>query len=671
MKQASAAQARDTALDLEPLDDLLDGANVELAAAALQDYRRRVDDPAHLLRLQSRELRMSLSGEMSQALVDTAFDLLEQAERLQDPLALADCLVLMSRVQGRTHMHTLAVQSLGRAEALYDSLGDTAAKLRCLVTTSKVLHEANMHEEAIRRLEPLLQQPEWLSSLPVQTRHILLTNLAAAYSFTDRTEEVGYWYRFLYQESRQLQLPGNLYRDSINLANHLIWQGELDTAAALLEEARGIAERHQLLPMQRTFYLQNCALLAWKSGRHQEALPLFDQARESAERHKQPPILMRTMLRKAECAEEAGNWAAALEARSALVNYLQARLRTLQQQTGASLIQALGHARTQAQNEYLRQHGNELELELAERNRELQQTLVRLQAEVEVRRAAEAALAEARDALEIKVQERTRELERAMRALLEREKQAALSHLVAGVAHELNTPIGNALLATSTMSDSLRDHAQAFQQGQLTRQDMSALYVDLGEGLGISKRGLARAAELVRSFKALALDQDGMTLMDYQPQQVIGNMLAVMGTALREAQVEVDSSQLDDSPLHGDPGAFGQVMAQLLDNCLMHAFKDWNGPRRLQLAGHTEDGHYELAVIDSGHGIAPEHLPRIFDPFFSTQLGQGTSGLGLHLVYRLVTQSLQGEIEVHSRPGEGCRVTLHLPIQQTPPSDGR
>ncbi|MDT9001765.1 HAMP domain-containing sensor histidine kinase [Paucibacter sp. APW11] len=657
------AQARWT-----EIDDLIDATRRVEAELLMRELHADTSlGPVDRLRLQAREQRVALLQGMNQEQVDAAFALVDQAERLGDAYTLADCLCCLARLQSKAQLTEMALQALGRAQALYEGLGDDTELVRCVTLAAKLLHDAEMHDQCIARLQPLVDKAEWLAQLAPQQRYSLMVNLAAAYSYTERRDKAQAIQEVLYRESCIDGSPEQRARDTLNLLNHYIWAGELGRARTMLDEVAALVAQQALSPDRHIFYFQNEALWLWKSGRHAEAMPWFHRAAEEAEQRKQWPIYGRALLRRAECAEEGGLWDEALAARRTQVSHLESRLKTLKQSMGGSLVSLIGHARTLAQNEYLRQHGNELERELAERNRELSQALTRVQNEVEVRRLAEAALAEARDALEVKVEQRTQELERAMRLLLEREKQTALSHLVAGVAHELNTPLGNALLAIGTLADALRKNQQAFAEQRLRREDMQDMHEGMHEGLSLASRSIERAAALVGSFKALALEQASTQIIGFKPREVIANTLQVMGPALRAAAVEVDSSALDDPLLHSDPGALGQVLAQLLENCLNHAFADWDGPRRLRLASRIacEGAHssWQLSISDSGRGIAPEHLPRVFDPFFTTRLGQGSSGLGLHVVYRLVTQRLQGEITASSPAGQGCTMELRLPLQ--------
>lgn len=545
---------------LQSLDESLDGVDLRTARRLLDSLQDLAYDDTCSARLASRALVLDMLSSDSEPELEPAYALLQSARRAGDTWAQADTLVSLARLQSRARLVTRALESLGEAEALYEQQGDRASALYAQVRASSALHEGELFEELLERFEPLASDPVQLALLPAAARHSLLTNVGAAYCFLGRYEQSAVISRQLYEESKRSGAVNALMRDTANLANQLLWLGQLDAVEALLDEAAALLEGGEVLERHQVFYFQNRALLTWKRGRHLEALPLFDRAWALALKHPMMPILGRVLMRKAECAEEAGLLEVALATRKAQVQLVQDRARHQAQSFGQTLERASSHARVQGQNEYLRRHGTELERELAE----------------------------ARDALELKVELRNRELERAMRMLLEREKQAALTHLVAGVAHELNTPLGNALLAIGTMGAVIDQNKQAFEERRLSRRDILELHGGLEEGLALAQRGLERASALVRSFKALSLEQAGMEPVDFHPSEVVENTLAVMDRGLREAGVEVELQCLDDQVLHGNPGALGQVLAQLFENSLVHGFRGWEGERRLRISACRE-----------------------------------------------------------------------------------
>lgn len=290
------------------------------------------------------------------------------------------------------------------------------------------------------------------------------------------------------------------------------------------------------------------------------------------------------------------------------------------------------------------------------------------------RRRAEAAVIEANRQLEEKVERRTHELARAnqeLSTLLEHlrnaqhqivqgEKLAALGSLVAGVAHELNTPIGNSLMLASSLQDKREEFAAKIAAG-LRRSDLLEFMEYLSEGIGSLLSSLNRAGELVASFKELAVDQTSSRRRKFNLHDIINETTMMQGPGLRRAGVSLHNEIPAGIMMDSYPGPLGQVIGNLLNNALKHGFE---GRQRgvITISACVEGERAELVFADDGCGIKPEHLPRVFDPFFTTKLGQGGSGLGLHILYNLVTGALGGTVRLESTPGEGTRFFLSLPL---------
>lgn len=270
--------------------------------------------------------------------------------------------------------------------------------------------------------------------------------------------------------------------------------------------------------------------------------------------------------------------------------------------------------------------------------------------------------------LEQRVAERTADLQAALdrlqrtqHELLQSEKLASLGALVAGVAHELNTPIGNAVTVSSSLTDAHRRITEQLATG-LTKRTLNDFLQDVGEGSQIIERNLSRAAELISGFKQLAVDQTSYQRRAFGLREVVHEVLLAMKPTLRYSRVVVQDDIADGLVLDSYPGPLGQIVMNLINNALIHAFGALGeGHVRLQ-AEATEPGWLRLSVTDDGVGMSPAILKRIFDPFYTTRLGQGGSGLGLHIVYTLTTGILGGRIEVHSEPGKGAVFELHLPL---------
>jgi PAS domain S-box-containing protein len=269
--------------------------------------------------------------------------------------------------------------------------------------------------------------------------------------------------------------------------------------------------------------------------------------------------------------------------------------------------------------------------------------------------------------LEQRVEERTQELSTtltqltvAQAELVRAEKMSALGSLVAGIAHELNTPIGNSLTVAST----LQDHANAFSSSMaqgLTRSRLDEFVGNTRQGAGILMRGLQHAAELVSSFKQVAVDQTSLNRRTFDLHATVNEILLTLGPTIRKSNHRVLCDIAPDIVMDSYPGPLGQVLTNLINNALLHAFEGVSQGCVQVAASLTSDGAVRLQVSDNGVGIPAAHLPRVFDPFFTTKLGQGGSGLGLNIVYNLVTRSLGGTVHVASNPGEGATFSLVLP----------
>ncbi|MDQ2988276.1 MAG: ATP-binding protein [Pseudomonadota bacterium] len=245
--------------------------------------------------------------------------------------------------------------------------------------------------------------------------------------------------------------------------------------------------------------------------------------------------------------------------------------------------------------------------------------------------------------------------------LVRRDKMAALGALVAGVAHELNTPIGNSLVVATSLAERTRIIAASVADG-LRRSELEAYLADSGEASELLTRNLKRAASLVAGFKQIAVDHASLERREFLLTDLLSDLAAPLRVAAKGAHVKVELALAPDLAMDSYPGPLSQVVTELFENCLAHAFPDGDGGVvRIGAAMRTRDA-LAITVEDNGAGMAPEVQAHVYDPFYTTRLGAGRSGLGLHVAHNIVTNILGGRIDLRSAPGEGARFTLLLPV---------
>lgn len=281
------------------------------------------------------------------------------------------------------------------------------------------------------------------------------------------------------------------------------------------------------------------------------------------------------------------------------------------------------------------------------------------------RKRAEEELRELNESLEKRVEDRTEELRRAMRQIVESEKLASLGSLVAGVAHELNTPIGNIVMMASTLGDTVVELSDAASGGKLTRSQLRKGAEESRSASELIVRSALRASELIDSFKKVAVDQTSQRRRQFDLRVTVGDILQTMGTLIRHAKVRSELRIPEGIAMDSYPGDLEQVFNNLIMNSIHHGFEGRNGGQ-IVIDASCSDGTVNIEYHDDGVGIAPELHSKVFDPFYTTKLGQGGSGLGMFIVHNLVHGPLKGAIEISSALGEG--VTFHISLPAVTPA---
>jgi two-component system NtrC family sensor kinase len=250
---------------------------------------------------------------------------------------------------------------------------------------------------------------------------------------------------------------------------------------------------------------------------------------------------------------------------------------------------------------------------------------------------------------------------KAEKEMLRIEKLASLGDLVAGVSHELNTPIGNAVTVASSLAGRAGQFAADLETQQLRRSTLNEFLADLTEGTSILLRSMQRASDLISNLKQVAVDQASNVRRKFEIGELIGDVAGIVRPAFKHGKVALVTNVASRAMLDNYPGPLGQVLLNLLTNARIHGFdEDMEGTVTISVRDRNTD-ELEIAVQDTGKGIEPENLNRIFEPFYTTRLGQGGSGLGLAITYQIVTTVLGGTIHAESRFTEGTTMVVRIP----------
>jgi signal transduction histidine kinase len=269
--------------------------------------------------------------------------------------------------------------------------------------------------------------------------------------------------------------------------------------------------------------------------------------------------------------------------------------------------------------------------------------------------------------LEQKVIERTSELSQALndlkaaqKKLVESEKMAALGGLVAGVAHEINTPVGVGITLASTLAEETTKFKAAIAEGQLKKSVLTSYLDTAADCSNLMLTNLQRAGELIQSFKQVAVDQTNLEKRPILLKSYVEEILTSLSPKLRQAGHNLKVIGDETMEILSYPGAIAQLLVNLLNNSLIHAYPTKKtGELTIDISQTQQD--ITLVYSDDGCGIPPEALGKIFEPFFTTARERGGTGLGLHIVYNLVTQKLGGTIDVDSQVGKGTLFIIKLP----------
>jgi signal transduction histidine kinase len=257
------------------------------------------------------------------------------------------------------------------------------------------------------------------------------------------------------------------------------------------------------------------------------------------------------------------------------------------------------------------------------------------------------------------------EIQKQYHYILEKEKMASLGTLVAGVAHEINTPLGISVTTASYIDELLLEIHTAMTNGTLTQKDFSALLSALDEGSDLLNKNLYKASELVRQFKAIAINQNIDELCTVRLYDEINNVISTLRPTFKHRNIDIQNQCSKDLILTSFPGALNQIFTNFIINSSNHGYdEDQSGTITIQA---IRDGELvRISYADDGKGISNENLEHIFEPFFTTRRNKGNSGLGMYITHNLVTQSLNGTIHCKSELNKGVLFTIVIPLHLEP-----
>ena len=287
-------------------------------------------------------------------------------------------------------------------------------------------------------------------------------------------------------------------------------------------------------------------------------------------------------------------------------------------------------------------------------------------------------ITELNQSLESRVQSRTLELENSkqqlennllqlkevQRQLISKEKLASLGSLVAGIAHELNTPIGNAYTVSTTVTEKVDEFKAACMDASIKKSTLTRFSSEMAEAADLLTKNLHRASELITSFKTVAVDQASENRRKFNLLKTMEELAITLQPRIKKTQIQFLLDISAEITLDSYPGPLIQVVSNLFNNAVLHGFDQQERGELILMANIDKDNpqYVSIQFSDNGVGIQPRNLDKIFDPFFTTKFGQGGSGLGLNICYNIVSGLLGGQISVHSILGVGTKFTISIPI---------
>ncbi len=295
-------------------------------------------------------------------------------------------------------------------------------------------------------------------------------------------------------------------------------------------------------------------------------------------------------------------------------------------------------------------------LDLEQQKDELIANQRELRQEIENRRYIEDELRKRNDEIASSMEH----LQLAKDQLVDSERMASLGGLVAGIAHDVNTPLGVSVTAASFLQERLNNVKSNFEDKSLTTKNMANFIDEAEQTTHLLLTNLNRASELIASFKQVAVDQTSDAVREFNLNDYLAEIVQSLKPSFKQTHHVIKVNCPPDLVIRCAPGAIAQIVTNMVMNSLVHGFESTNeGVISLEVT----QANNEVAMLyqDNGKGLSESHLEKLFDAFFTTKREDGGSGLGTHIIYNLVTQSLSGHIEARSEPYQGLTYSIHFP----------
>ncbi|MEX1221069.1 MAG: ATP-binding protein [Idiomarina sp.] len=296
-------------------------------------------------------------------------------------------------------------------------------------------------------------------------------------------------------------------------------------------------------------------------------------------------------------------------------------------------------------------------LDLEQRKNELEMRQDKLSKEISQRRTIETNLLKTNSRLEQSLDT----LQQAQDQLIESEKLASLGGLVAGITHDVNTPIGIGVTATSFLQERLNQLEQSLEKKNLTQSQLQQFIAESNESLTLLDNNLKRASELIGSFKQVAVDQTSEAIREINLREYLTEVIQSLHPKLKKTAHKINLDCPSNMNIRCPAGALSQIFTNLIMNSLIHGFENIS-TGDIEIHAERQGTNLHFRYSDNGKGLTEEQMEKLFDPFFTTKRHLGGSGLGTHIVWNLITQSLKGRIAATSEPGKGLQYEFFIPV---------